>query len=29
VTIGELIGELIVAVANKDLLQEVLEHNKP
>jgi len=29
VTIGELIGELIVAVVNKDLLQEVLEHNKP
>jgi hypothetical protein len=29
VTIGALIGELIVAVVNKDLLQEVLEHNKP
>jgi Helix-turn-helix domain of resolvase len=29
VTIGELIGELIVAVVNKDLLQEALEHNKP
>jgi hypothetical protein len=29
VTIGELIGELIVAVVNKDLLQAVLEHKKP
>jgi hypothetical protein len=29
VMIGELIGELIIAVVNKDLLQEVLEHNKP
>jgi hypothetical protein len=29
VTIGELISELIVAVVNKDLLQEALEHNKP
>jgi uncharacterized protein with GYD domain len=29
VQIGELIGELIVAVVNKDLLQEALEHNKP
>jgi hypothetical protein len=28
VTIGELIGELIAAVVNKDLL-EALEHNKP
>jgi hypothetical protein len=28
VTIGELIGELIVAVVYKDLLQEG-EHNKP
>jgi hypothetical protein len=28
-TIGELIGQLIVAVANKDLLQAVLEHKKP
>jgi hypothetical protein len=29
VTIGELIGELIVAVVNKDLMQTVLEHKKP
>jgi hypothetical protein len=29
VTIGELIGELIAAVLNKDLLQTVLEHKKP
>jgi hypothetical protein len=29
VQIGELIGELIVAVVNKDLLQAVLEHKKP
>jgi hypothetical protein len=29
VTIGELIGELVVAVVNKDLLQAVLEHKKP
>jgi hypothetical protein len=29
VTIGELIGELIVAVVDKDLLQAVLEHKKP
>src|SRR5262245_35554661 len=29
VTIGELIGQLIVAVANKDLLQTVLEYKKP
>jgi hypothetical protein len=29
VTIGELIGQLIVAVANEDLLQTVLEYKKP
>ena len=29
VTIGELIGELIAALLNKDLLQTVLEHKKP
>jgi hypothetical protein len=29
VTIGEFIGELIVAVVNKGLLQAVLEHKKP
>jgi hypothetical protein len=29
VTIGELIGQLIVAVADRDLLQTVLEHKKP
>jgi hypothetical protein len=29
VTIGELIGELIVAGVNKDLLRQVLEHKKP
>jgi hypothetical protein len=29
VTIGELIGQLIIAVADKDLLQTVLEHKKP
>jgi hypothetical protein len=29
VTIGELIGQLVVAVANQDLLQTVLENKKP
>ena len=29
VTIGELIGQLVVAVANEDLLQTVLEYKKP
>jgi hypothetical protein len=29
VTIGELIGELIAALLNEDLLQTVLEHKKP
>jgi hypothetical protein len=29
VTIGGLIGELIAALLNKDLLQTVLEHKKP
>jgi hypothetical protein len=29
VTIGELLGELIAAVVNNDLLQAVLEHKKP
>src|SRR5262245_56688296 len=29
VTIGELIAQLIIAVANKDLLQTVLEYKKP
>ena len=29
VTIGELIGQLIVAVANENLLQTVLEYKKP
>jgi hypothetical protein len=29
VTIGELIGELIVAGVNKDLLREMLDHKKP
>jgi hypothetical protein len=28
-TIGELIGQLIVAVANQDLLETVLEYKKP
>jgi hypothetical protein len=29
VTIGALIGQLIIAVADKDLLQTVLEYKKP
>jgi hypothetical protein len=29
VTIGELLGELIAAVVNNDLLQAVLEYKKP